>query len=794
MNKAETLLNEILEADMATYTATPETEPHIVIGNDRSITVPTELQKIAVQFDHNIETVTFDCPRYWDENDMSTMAIYINYRRSDGVLGSYLATNPIVDSNNPDIMHFDWTISQNVTEVKGNISFLVCIRKTDTEGNVSNHWNSELCNELYVSEGLETKDTILAKQPDLVTQLVQLVTKYENVDMSGKLDKNQGADNSGKILRVGTDGNVEPGVPDKTLTKPGEVADAKAVGDQLTSVKDNLGKLDSELIIKANIQFNKYLNKYITTNGEWTTANGFSMCDEIAIPEGATKVRLVSKVKNQYISKLVFLNSSSKIVKLYVNDVGILDQYYDIPINATQILVSSDVDVMRMNHGSPELYFETIDILNGKIDELSSSVGVRLTVLKLPKKFNLLVGDNFELFYKGVSNCLDSDVYDYELTFDDNKSRGKAWKRKWEWTPTMSDVGTKKLNIVVRNNQGNEVDRGSVDIVVSNKPLSPTTEKVILCIGDSLTTNGTWCSELRRRMIATDGNPKGYALTNIKFIGTKTNTDGCKYEGYGGWTFDSYLSSMKSNDFMNIIGTFDKTEADQHSVYKDSNGTQWKLETIGSGKIKIIRTSGSAILPASGTLTWVSGGTNHTNITYTSSEQASGNPFWNDTTSKNDFKIYATKMGVSQIDHAIILLGWNSTYVAELTYKNKANSFINGLLTDFPNCKITLLGLQVPSRNGFANNYGIDWKFYDKLQSVWNFNKWYQDIADSNPNVEFVNIAGQFDTENCMPSMQASVNNRAADKITVQSNGVHPAISGYYQIADAVLRNICPSL
>lgn len=188
MNKAETLLNEILEADMATYTATPETEPHIVIGNDRSITVPTELQKIAVQFDHNIETVTFDCPRYWDENDMSTMAIYINYRRSDGVLGSYLATNPIVDSNNPDIMHFDWTISQNVTEVKGNISFLVCIRKTDTEGNVSNHWNSELCNELYVSEGLETKDTILAKQPDLVTQLVQLVTKYEkitSIDISG---------------------------------------------------------------------------------------------------------------------------------------------------------------------------------------------------------------------------------------------------------------------------------------------------------------------------------------------------------------------------------------------------------------------------------------------------------------------------------------------------------------------------------------------------------------------------------------------------------------------------------
>ena len=46
-------------------------EPHIVIDSHRAITVPEQLKRIAVQFDHNFETVTFDCPRYWDGHDLS---------------------------------------------------------------------------------------------------------------------------------------------------------------------------------------------------------------------------------------------------------------------------------------------------------------------------------------------------------------------------------------------------------------------------------------------------------------------------------------------------------------------------------------------------------------------------------------------------------------------------------------------------------------------------------------------------------------------------------------------------
>lgn len=100
----------------------------IIINADRTVVVPEDLKRIAVQFDHNIETVTFECPRYWDGLDMSQMNVYINYIRSDNHTNSYPTE---VISADEETMRFRWTISNDVTEVKGEIAFLVCVKKTD---------------------------------------------------------------------------------------------------------------------------------------------------------------------------------------------------------------------------------------------------------------------------------------------------------------------------------------------------------------------------------------------------------------------------------------------------------------------------------------------------------------------------------------------------------------------------------------------------------------------------------------------------------------------------------------
>ena len=169
MSEAENLLNTLSDEGVS---ATATTEEHIVVNADRTVTVPESLRDIAVQFDHNIETVTFDCPRYWDGNDLSVMSIYINYKRPDNKLGCALMENVTVDETDDSIMHFDWTISGDVTAVKGNISFLVCAKQTNIDGEEELHWNSKLNQQLVISEGLECTQSVIERSPDIITQLL----------------------------------------------------------------------------------------------------------------------------------------------------------------------------------------------------------------------------------------------------------------------------------------------------------------------------------------------------------------------------------------------------------------------------------------------------------------------------------------------------------------------------------------------------------------------------------------------------------------------------------------------
>ena len=184
MSKAENLLNSL---NTPSGLANESEEPHIVIGYDRVVTVPDQLKRLAVQHDHDVETVTFDCPRYWDEHDMSQMSVYINYLRSDTYQAAYKVPTVTVDVNNSSIMHFDWTISRNVSSVTGKIVFLVCVKKTDADGNESNHWNSELCKDCYVSEGLEPNaEELKEAYPDIIEQWHQeLLDRADAGDFNG---------------------------------------------------------------------------------------------------------------------------------------------------------------------------------------------------------------------------------------------------------------------------------------------------------------------------------------------------------------------------------------------------------------------------------------------------------------------------------------------------------------------------------------------------------------------------------------------------------------------------------
>lgn len=92
---------------------------------------------------------------------------------------------------------------------------------------------------LYINRREKPQDYAPENQPDVIGQLRQ--------EISGKVDKYQGTENAGKILKVNDRGEVEPAQMsgeggsaveiDETLQKKGAAADAKTTGDRIAQLK-----------------------------------------------------------------------------------------------------------------------------------------------------------------------------------------------------------------------------------------------------------------------------------------------------------------------------------------------------------------------------------------------------------------------------------------------------------------------------------------------------------------------------------------------------------------------------
>lgn len=150
----------------------PESEPHIIIGKDRIIRVPDELKHLAVQYEHNVTSVTFDCPRYSDGIDLLDLMLYVNYYRQDNTPGSYAVTDAKVSEKDPNIISFTWVIKKHVAAVSGRIQFLICAKNVDENGELVNRYSTKICKDCRILKGFDTNDEILDSQPDLVTQIL----------------------------------------------------------------------------------------------------------------------------------------------------------------------------------------------------------------------------------------------------------------------------------------------------------------------------------------------------------------------------------------------------------------------------------------------------------------------------------------------------------------------------------------------------------------------------------------------------------------------------------------------
>ena len=239
-----------------------EEKEFIVIKQDRSITIPESLRKLGVKRDHNVNTLTFNCLRFWNGHDLTDLTIYINYQRSDGEKGSSIAENVRVDEEDANIIYFDWTIKGHVTKIAGNVTISVCAKETDEEGIEIIHWNTEGNKTTYISDGLECNEEISEQYPDVINQI------QDNIDALG--------DVVGALPQWS-----QEEAPDKTLTQEGQAADAKAVGDELEKKadKDNpvftgsisMGRKDESTVGANSVA----LGAHVEASGKYSNAEGY---------------------------------------------------------------------------------------------------------------------------------------------------------------------------------------------------------------------------------------------------------------------------------------------------------------------------------------------------------------------------------------------------------------------------------------------------------------------------------------------------------------------------------------
>ena len=448
--------------------------------------------------------------------------------------------------------------------------------------------------------------------------------------------------------------------------------------------------------------------------------------------------------------------------------------------------------------------------------------------VRLAKRYYVVQGDKIQLFWDGVIKGVEPSA-NANLTC--RCSVGAQYPRYWEYTPAAdgSDNGkTFQFTLYVRNFDGTIMSQGSTTIEVVPKPsFASATKYNMLCFGDSLTSSGTWFGEGLRRIAGTSSSsasPASWNVSNLTFdsYGKKSGTvqgNPIHHEGYGGWTWGSFLQTSATGSTVNgifvTLNTAPGWDIDvyQHSIWVDQNNKQWKLEDIEGAKIKFDRGPGNTgaqsdtQLPTQLTCSSLS-------QTITSSDIAevkweSGNPFYDDDTQRVNFLAHASKLNHEPADIVSVLLTWNGgggelnfdTTSKINTHLNNATTLLRKIHDDLPNAKIIVMGIQISSTTGGAGaNYGASGTYSDSIAT--NFYAFDYDKALENlvTNSEFGTYCyygdtkGQFDTPYLMPYNNVAVNSRSSITERRGTNGVHPSTEGYYAIGDAFLRVVCKVL
>ena len=149
--------------------STIDTDKTLIIDKDlRTITIPSSVKNLGVESDDDVLRLKFSMPRMYGDVDLSDFSIYINYMNAKNTGDVYVVDDKTIAD---DTITFSWLVGRVALAYKGNVRFIVCMKKHDNDSNVIQEYNTTIAS-LPVLEGLETGETVIQQNPDIIEMLL----------------------------------------------------------------------------------------------------------------------------------------------------------------------------------------------------------------------------------------------------------------------------------------------------------------------------------------------------------------------------------------------------------------------------------------------------------------------------------------------------------------------------------------------------------------------------------------------------------------------------------------------
>ena len=202
---------EVLQTMAETYA---ETDNILTIDNDlRTITIPPSLTNIGVESDDGVHRLHFRMPRQYGEFDLSEFDIRINYLNANNEGDKYAVLDKSAEE---DYIDFSWLVGRHALAYRGNVTFIVCLRKSDGD-TVEKEFNTTVAT-LPVLEGLETTEQVIQEYPDALEEILRRLDDLE--ENGGGGSGSPGKD--GITPTIGENGNWYLGEEDTGKPSRGE--------------------------------------------------------------------------------------------------------------------------------------------------------------------------------------------------------------------------------------------------------------------------------------------------------------------------------------------------------------------------------------------------------------------------------------------------------------------------------------------------------------------------------------------------------------------------------------------